>query len=611
MPVDFSLLQAIQPGQVIGKLAPAPADDGMGDLFKGLAGLGAGVKSAMNPQAASGTWGKEINNTQYSGTAQNNLNQQMDVPGTAGLQGALQRNTTLRSNNDEYAHGGTTTPQSIIFHDTAGPSFQSASDTLKQRGLSYNYIIDKDGTVHELVPAGVKAFHAKGYNDNTVGVSFVGGGGFGDVNPAQQQSAVVLAQQLHQKFPSITSFAGHRDRTNAGKPDPEGFDYTGFEKVSGLKFSAGPGSERYKYDTSPGKQTEVVPPSNGLLTPGNINLNNRPRVNNPDGSYSTVRTITADIDGKTVLLPTVINGKIVSNQEAIQHYKQTGEHMGIFNSQQAADQYDQNMHKQQGWTGPNNKWNQSSLAIPNVVQASNQTYGPGSVMAGVAAAQAILESGLTGKPSKLATQGNNLFGIKGSGTAGTVNLGTQEYGKNGYEHTRSGFAKNASVNDSFSQHQRLMQNPRYQGVLNAKSVPEALIELQKAGYATDPKYAKKLLEIYNKYVAPAQGQLSLGGHDPVRPGFVPQTPRQDPGRPPFQAGSIVGGPKLAEIINSQTAQPYEGGMQYAPTPAGGSQMPQPDNIPAETARGDAQSQLASNGINWGLLNAFLSKNRRG
>lgn len=99
-----------------------------------------------------------------------------------------------------------------------------------------------------------------------------------------------------------------------------------------------------------------VPPDNGPITPGNIDLDNRPVVQNANGSQSTVRTITADIDGKTVLLPTIINGKQVSNKEAIDHYKKTGEHMGVFKSQADADKYDEELHKRKGWTGPGNKW---------------------------------------------------------------------------------------------------------------------------------------------------------------------------------------------------------------------------------------------------------------
>lgn len=93
------------------------------------------------------------------------------------------------------------------------------------------------------------------------------------------------------------------------------------------------------------------------LVSGNIDLNNRPLVKNKDGSYSTVYTMTMEIDGgRTVLVPRVINGKIVSEKEAKEHFRKTGQHLGIFKDQKDADQYDQQMHQKQGWTGSKNKW---------------------------------------------------------------------------------------------------------------------------------------------------------------------------------------------------------------------------------------------------------------
>ena len=104
----------------------------------------------------------------------------------------------------------------------------------------------------------------------------------------------------------------------------------------------------------PAPMPAAVPaPPAGQLVPGNIDFRNRPVVQNLDGTSSTVRTITIQKskDGPTILIPTVVNGKIVSDAAAEDHYDATGEHMGIFQTDQQAQDYDKNLHIQMGWNG--------------------------------------------------------------------------------------------------------------------------------------------------------------------------------------------------------------------------------------------------------------------
>lgn len=80
---------------------------------------------------------------------------------------------------------------------------------------------------------------------------------------------------------------------------------------------------------------------------GNIDLKNRPVVKNADGTVSTVRSITVGYDDGYYVLPTVIDGKIVSNKEAEEHFEQTGEYLGRFKTQEEADYYAEKLHNKE------------------------------------------------------------------------------------------------------------------------------------------------------------------------------------------------------------------------------------------------------------------------
>lgn len=86
----------------------------------------------------------------------------------------------------------------------------------------------------------------------------------------------------------------------------------------------------------------------GQLEPGNIDLTRRPIVRNADGSISTVRSMSANFDGQEVLVPTVSDdGRVMSDDEALNQYRQTGQHLGKFNDPTAATAYAEQLHRDQ------------------------------------------------------------------------------------------------------------------------------------------------------------------------------------------------------------------------------------------------------------------------
>lgn len=111
--------------------------------------------------------------------------------------------------------------------------------------------------------------------------------------------------------------------------------------------------------------TGKIPTPQGILEKGNINLFNRPSVKNEDGSTSTVRTIGVNIDGKEVVIPTVSDdGKILSNQEAIEQFKSTGKHFGKFSTPEQATKFAKDLHGQQSYLLKHGKGGMSSPLAP-------------------------------------------------------------------------------------------------------------------------------------------------------------------------------------------------------------------------------------------------------
>lgn len=119
-------------------------------------------------------------------------------------------------------------------------------------------------------------------------------------------------------------------------------------------------------------------------------------------------------------------------------------------------------------------------------------------------AQAALESGWGQRDIRLAdgSASHNLFGIKaGADWQGKVaEVVTTEY-QNGVAHkVVAKFKAYDSAADAFTDYAQLLtKNPRYQALLaNPQSAEGFAWGMQKAGYATDPAYADKLLKVIQR-----------------------------------------------------------------------------------------------------------------
>ncbi len=135
----------------------------------------------------------------------------------------------------------------IVMHATAGSTLKGALETLRARGFSYHYLIEKDGIVHKCVPSEKVAFHAgqsigpdgRWVNGYSIGISLVNRNDGKDPYPEVQKNAVQeLILDLKRVFPKILHLTTHRQISWPRKNDPVGL--SGFLRevavCAGLKY---------------------------------------------------------------------------------------------------------------------------------------------------------------------------------------------------------------------------------------------------------------------------------------------------------------------------------------------------------------------------------------
>lgn len=96
--------------------------------------------------------------------------------------------------------------------------------------------------------------------------------------------------------------------------------------------------------------TSVPGKHRGMRSPGNVDLTTRPDTANPDGSHSSVRSMSFQDakGGPEILIPTVADdGRVMTEDEAIAQYKKSGKHLGQFDTPDNATAYADLLHRQQ------------------------------------------------------------------------------------------------------------------------------------------------------------------------------------------------------------------------------------------------------------------------
>jgi len=124
-------------------------------------------------------------------------------------------------------HGHKITPTIVVIHYTGDNSMEGAVSWLcaERSGVSAHLVIGKDGSIIQLVPFNVSAWHAgrSDYNGRanvngfSVGIENVG---IGDFWPDEQVEAIrAVIATLFVAYP-MTDVVGHQDVAPGRKPDP-------------------------------------------------------------------------------------------------------------------------------------------------------------------------------------------------------------------------------------------------------------------------------------------------------------------------------------------------------------------------------------------------------
>lgn len=138
--------------------------------------------------------------------------------------------------------------------------------------------------------------------------------------------------------------------------------------------------------------------------------------------------------------------------------------------------------------------------IAPIAQKVNKSSG---VLPSITIAQACLESDFG--TSQLSKQYNNLFGVKGTNPNTTKVLKTKEYVDDKWIVVDGRFQIYDSYEASITAHTRLFVNGttwnanQYQDVLNSKDYKSQAKALSDDGYATDPDYVNKVINIIEEF----------------------------------------------------------------------------------------------------------------
>jgi N-acetylmuramoyl-L-alanine amidase len=118
----------------------------------------------------------------------------------------------------------------LVVHCTATPQTTTVAsiqrywrENLKWRSPGYHYLIEANGTVHNLQPINLPSNGVAGHNANSIHISYIGGvngrQALDNRTDAQKREILRLLTELKKQFPTA-KIQGHRDFPRVAKACP-------------------------------------------------------------------------------------------------------------------------------------------------------------------------------------------------------------------------------------------------------------------------------------------------------------------------------------------------------------------------------------------------------
>ena len=173
-------------------------------------------------------------------------------------------------------------------------------------------------------------------------------------------------------------------------------------------------------------------------------------------------------------------------------------------------------------------------------------------------AQAIDESAWG--QSTLATRDNNLFGIKGTGPAGSDALPTQEYQNGQWVTITAQFRIYNDIAESINDHgQLLATSGYYTAAMAARNAPNTFAQALTGVYATDPSYGTNLISLMRRYnlyrfdpgAQSARAQAAAAAQAPTAQSPTAQPPTAQPPTAAATDRAVTGRPAVCRPVSSR------------------------------------------------------------